>query len=102
MDQALNYIKPPYLQAELKIFGLVQGVFFRDFMQSSADKNRIKGWVKNSPDGTVEALIQGAPADLTKFTDECKIGPEGAHVEKIDIKISEIGEPTFSDFQIRL
>lgn len=92
--------KKSLLQAELKIFGLVQGVFFRDFARTAAAENNIKGWVKNAADGTVEALAQGTPDDLQKFTSECQNGPVGSRVDKIDTKMRPIEKVTFEDFAV--
>lgn len=43
----------------MKIFGRVQGVFFRDFVQRKAKELNLSGWVENEPDGTVQIVAEG-------------------------------------------
>jgi len=72
----------------VKIFGKVQGVFFRQSTKVMADQLGVNGWVKNCEDGTVEALFIGAPNDLTRLLAWAHQGPEQAIVEKVQL-ISE-------------
>ena len=60
--------------------GFVQGVGYRDFARRAALRLRISGWVRNRWDGTVEALIAGAPADVEAMLSEMRRGPRGATV----------------------
>jgi acylphosphatase len=60
--------------------GFVQGVGYRDFARRAALRLRISGWVRNRWDGTVEALIAGAPADVEAMLAEMRRGPRGAEV----------------------
>lgn len=69
----------------LKIFGRVQGVFFRESMGREAQRLDITGWVRNCRDGTVEAMIQGTPAAVAAMTEWARVGPERAQVERVDI-----------------
>ena len=74
----------------LKIFGKVQGVYYRKSTKETADKLKIYGWVKNQPDGSVLAEIEGHPAPLSEMLEWCFLGPERASVhtiEKEEIKI---------------
>lgn len=82
------------------IKGLVQGVFYRSSTQETAINLGLKGWVKNLPDGNVEAVFEG-PADKVKQAVEwCYKGPPGAKVSKIDEKWSDYtGE--FRDFGVK-
>ncbi len=73
----------------LKIFGRVQGVYFRQSAKIEADKLGLVGWVRNDPDGTVETLAVGPKKDLEKFIKWCKNGPESAKVENISVKWGE-------------
>jgi acylphosphatase len=84
-------------QIILKIYGKVQGVFFRDSSRVEAQKLHLVGWVKNEPDGTIEIVAEGDDKDLNKFIEWCKYGPDNAEVEKVNIKWHE---PTgqFNDF----
>ena len=80
--------------------GLVQGVFFRAFTRDLAQSLDIKGFVKNLPDGTVEVLAEGIPAQMQRFLDGLKKGPPGARVDEM---VVEDVEPQGLDgpFEIR-
>ena len=80
------------------IYGKVQGVGFRNFVFLHAKKLNIRGYVKNNPDGTVEAVFEGDDDNINKMIELCKIGPERSRVDKIDIKDIEINN--YQDFKI--
>jgi acylphosphatase len=67
------------------VHGRVQGVFFRDTTRRLADSRGVAGWVRNNPDGSVEAAFEG-PADavdaMVRYMHE---GPRGAGVDKVDV-----------------
>ncbi|MGD0211403.1 MAG: acylphosphatase [Desulfomonilia bacterium] len=69
----------------LIIRGRVQGVWFRASTQEVANQLGIKGWVRNTPDGAVEAHIQGEDSSVEKMISWCYQGPQGARVDHIDI-----------------
>jgi acylphosphatase len=73
-------------RVRVKIFGEVQGVFFRANTKEKADELGIKGWVRNLPDGSVEALFEGEDQAVNEIINWCKKGPIGARVEKVEIK----------------
>ena len=83
----------------LTIYGIVQGVFFRSGAKQEADLLKIKGWIKNTFEGTVECVAQGEEGALEKFVQWCKKGPTAAVVKKIDIKHSQETE-LFSSFEV--
>lgn len=83
----------------IKIFGKVQGVFFRYSAKDSADALNIKGFVKNESDGSVYIEAEGEGEHMDTFIDWCKQGPEEAKVQKVDIKEDEI--KGFKDFSIK-
>lgn len=85
---------------DLKIYGQVQGVFFRQSAKIEADKLGLKGWVRNDADGSVEALAVGLRDKLEEFINWCKNGPDAATVEKVDIAWSR-GDETFDGFEIK-
>jgi acylphosphatase len=60
--------------------GFVQGVGYRDFVRRAALRLGVSGWVRNLSDGTVEALIAGAPDDVEAMIAEMTRGPVGADV----------------------
>ncbi len=81
------------------ISGRVQGVFFRMETRRAAERFGVNGWVRNRPDGTVEAVFEGDSEKVDQAVDWCKNGPPMALVS--DIKIDEIdytGE--YKDFSI--
>lgn len=73
----------------LKIYGKVQGIFFRDSSRAMAKELNLSGWAKNETDGTVEIMAEGDDKNLKKFIEWCKYGPDHAEVEKVEIKWAE-------------
>jgi acylphosphatase len=69
------------------IQGRVQGVYFRQNTQKIAEKQNVKGWIRNLSDGRVEAVFEGNVSDVDKVIEWCRKGPVGAKVD--DIKITE-------------
>lgn len=69
----------------LRVYGRVQGVFFRESMCRKAQQLSITGWVRNNRDGSVEAMIQGAPEAVGSMIEWARTGPELAQVEKVEI-----------------
>lgn len=78
--------------------GFVQGVGFRQFIKSRANKLNIKGWVKNLPDRRVEAVFVGNQENLDLIVEECRKGPFLAEVKGIEVK--EIPDQEFDTFEI--
>jgi acylphosphatase len=68
----------------LRVHGRVQGVFFRDSMRAEAQRLGVGGWVRNDPDGTVEALVSGEPGAVDGLVAWAHAGPDGARVERIE------------------
>lgn len=71
-------------RAHLIIRGLVQGVSYRASAQEQAVRLGLLGWVRNLANGDVEALAEGAPADLEAFVTWCRQGPRLARVESVE------------------
>ena len=72
------------------IGGRVQGVGFRFFAQRTASRLGLPGWVRNLPDGGVEAEAQGDPNSLSAFESALRQGPRGARVAYFEhIEISD-------------
>ena len=65
--------------------GRVQGVGFRYFIYRKAKNLKVSGWVKNRPDGKVEALIEGEEVDLEKMAFEFRQGPSGSRVDECEL-----------------
>ena len=88
------------VRAHLIIEGLVQGVYFRANTKRVAEEHGVRGWVRNRPDGTVEAVLEGEKEDVEKVIAWCHRGPWGARVDRVDVEWEEYkGE--FRDFSIR-
>ena len=72
--------------------GFVQGIGYRDFVRRAALKVGVSGWVRNRADGSVEALIAGAPADVETMLAEMRRGPRGAMVTRLRLAEAAAGE----------
>ena len=73
------------VRAHAIISGRVQGVFFRVETQRAAERFGVAGWVRNRPDGTVEAVFEGRQQDVDAALDWCRQGPRMSHVDKVDV-----------------
>ena len=67
------------------IHGFVQGVGFRFAVERAAQSRGVAGWVRNRPDGTVEAVFEGELEDVEALVDFCRDGPRGAEVERVEV-----------------
>ena len=67
------------------ISGRVQGVGFRWFAESAAAREGLHGWVRNLPDGRVEAQAEGDAEALDRFERALRHGPPAARVEAVDV-----------------
>jgi acylphosphatase len=77
------------VRKRVTVHGRVQGVFFRDTTRRIAESRGVAGWIRNNPDGSVEAVFEGdadAVAELVRFARE---GPRGAAVERVDVTDEE-------------
>lgn len=87
-------------RAHLFIRGHVQGVFYRASTQEAAVRLGLEGWVKNLPDGNVEAVFEGPSEKIKEAVKWCWQGPPGASVSEIDEEWSDYtGE--FRDFVVK-
>ena len=68
----------------LIIKGRVQGVFYRDWTVQTARHLGLAGWVRNLPDGTVEAHLEGSTEAVESMIDQMHQGPPAAKVERIE------------------
>ena len=69
----------------VRIEGRVQGVGYRGWMEATAERLGIEGWVRNRRDGSVEAVLSGAGGDVAEMLRLCRRGPPGARVDAIEI-----------------
>jgi len=86
------------IRKELRVFGQVQGVFFRKSTKEKAQALGLTGFVKNLPDGSVLIEAQGEAAAIKSLQDWAKLGPERAQVT--DVQSQEIGIKTDTTFRI--
>ena len=85
----------------LFISGRVQGVGFRYFTQKNASALGLKGWVKNLPDGRVEAMVSGSSEKVDELIKKCKDGPPSAYVEDMQVETIEHKKSALPEFEIR-
>ncbi|OGQ86479.1 MAG: hypothetical protein A2464_03755 [Deltaproteobacteria bacterium RIFOXYC2_FULL_48_10] len=71
------------IRIRVKVMGRVQGVYFRAGTKNEADRLGLKGWVRNQPDGSVEAVFEGEPATVFQMADWCRKGPSPAQVDQV-------------------
>lgn len=58
-------------------------------MRRLAESTGVAGWVRNRPDGTVEAVLEGDAANVERLVRFCHEGPRGAHVEHVEVTVEE-------------
>ena len=88
------------VRACVLISGRVQGVCFRHYTRREAEDRDITGWVRNCPDGKVEAVFEGKRDDVEGLVSWCRRGPSGASV--IDVKVDwGASKGEFDSFSIR-
>ncbi len=84
-----------------KVYGRVQGVFFRSFAQGVARNLELKGYVRNlAIRDTVEVQAEGDKQQLDKLVEQLKIGPLGARVKRVETIWSDYSGK-FTNFSIR-
>jgi acylphosphatase len=82
------------------VSGKVQGVFFRDYTRRHALELGLKGWVRNLPDGRVEAVVEGEEGKIKKLLLIVHKGSPASRVDNMDVRWEEYkGE--YKDFKIR-
>lgn len=87
-------------RVHLKIHGRVQGVYYRASTVQEAQKLALTGWVMNCPDGSVEAVAEGARQKLEALIAWCRQGPTGARIIGVDVRW-EKPKNNFYSFTIR-
>lgn len=80
--------------------GKVQGVFFRATTQRKAIDMVLKGWVRNLPNGTVEAVFEGPAERINETIEWLKKKPKYARVTDVQLNWQEF-KNEFKDFEIR-
>ena len=72
------------LRRRVIVKGRVQGVWFRGATQAEARASGVAGWVRNRPDGSVEAVFEGSPEQVARLLAFCRRGPPAARVEAVE------------------
>ncbi|WP_136799194.1 MULTISPECIES: acylphosphatase [Desulfosediminicola] len=67
----------------VNVRGRVQGVFYRDYSKRQADLLNIRGWIRNMPDGSVEAVISGNDSDVDQMIEWFQMGSPLSHVTSV-------------------
>jgi acylphosphatase len=89
----------PRIARHASITGRVQGVFFRAWTQEQADGLGVTGWVRNCPDGRVDAHIEGEQAAVEAMIEHLRRGPPAARVE--NVKLWDVEPCDFEGFEVR-
>ena len=86
-------------RVHVRVSGRVQGVFFRDTVDREATGRGVAGWVRNCPDGTVEAVFEGEPDAVDAMVELCRRGPRSADVR--DVEASDEEPEGLTGFEVR-
>ena len=81
------------------VSGMVQGVFYRSWAEGTARELGLKGWVRNLPDGRVEAVFEGQKSRVDRMMELCRKGPPRAKVDKVEARKERVSG--FEGFQVR-
>jgi acylphosphatase len=73
------------IRRRVVVHGRVQGVFFRDSTRQRARARGVDGWVRNRPDGSVEAAFEGPPEAVDALVHFSETGPRGARVSHVEV-----------------
>ena len=85
------------VRAHVVVSGRVQGVFFRAETSRLARSRGVAGWVRNLPDGRVEAVFEGPRPAVESMVEWMRVGPRGAAVSSVEVGWEgPRGEPGFS------
>jgi acylphosphatase len=87
------------IACHLSISGRVQGVFYRAWARQQADQLGVLGWIRNRPDGHVEAHVEGEEAAVEEIIARLRRGPPAAQVE--DLRTWDVEPCDFDDFEVR-
>lgn len=83
-----------------RITGRVQGVGFRAWTRHTADTLGLNGWVRNSPDGSVEAVLSGPPETVDRMIDALRVGSPVSRVTGVEVA-EDADAPGAAGFEIR-
>jgi acylphosphatase len=83
----------------VRVTGRVQGVFFRAWAQERAEALGVTGWIRNCPDGRVEAHVEGEELAVDQMIGHLREGPPSARVE--DVRLWDVQVCDFDGFEVR-
>jgi acylphosphatase len=86
-------------RAHVLITGMVQGVFFRAHTRDEARARGLTGWVRNLPDGRVEAVFEGEHSTIDDMLAWCHKGPPYAYVQEVKVSWQPY-QGDFKDFRV--
>lgn len=89
----------PPVRIHLLIEGRVQGVWFRESTRREAQALGLTGWVRNCPDGRVEAMVEGPEDGVQQLVSWCWVGPPTARVRRVDVT-PQAWQGVFDTFEI--
>jgi acylphosphatase len=89
------------MATHLHIIGLVQGVGYRASFEARARVLLLSGWVRNRADGSVEAVVQGAPEAVEQIVAWSKRGPSAAHVKDVIVNDATDASVIEGRFEVR-
>ena len=87
------------VRAHVLVSGIVQGVFFRSETRRMARQCNVTGWIRNLPNGRVEAVFEGEKKNVEKMVEFCKKGPSSARITSTQTSLENYTDE-FSDFSI--
>ena len=73
----------------VRVTGRVQGVFFRAWTRDEAKRGGVTGWIRNNPDSSVEAHLEGDLSAVRWLIDKMGYGPSGARVDNVEVTDAE-------------
>lgn len=82
---SLGAVPPVTVRRRLIVYGLVQGVFYRDTTRRLADQHGVSGWIRNRADGSVEAVFEGQPDQVDRMIAWARRGPSQAVVDAVEV-----------------
>jgi acylphosphatase len=85
---------------KVRVYGRVQGVFFRQWTVKKADALGVSGWVHNARDGSVEAHLAGEEEAVARLVEHMRDGPPQARVD--DVTVEPMEPETLEGFSVKL
>ena len=81
------------MSKRVRVFGRVQGVWFRGWAVDAARSLGLDGWVRNRRDGSVEMLLFGPEEAMARMIEHCREGPSAARVQRVEVEQADEAPP---------